>query len=168
MPTLINPNSLIYQADNTTLDEFKLKTLVPRLGKYCNSNQMIFDIRLLEPGKYSFPYHFHRNAEELIMIISGSLTMRTEDGLKIIKSGELVFFEIGPSGAHQFYNHEQTSCIYLDIKTTQGIDVVEYPDSGKVNITPLNMIYEIGSQVNYNQGESNISSIWENLKKEHS
>ena len=73
MPTIINPEKLEMKADPSALDAFKLKSITPRLGEVCNSKHMMFDIRQLEPGKYSFPYHFHHNAEELMMIVSGSL-----------------------------------------------------------------------------------------------
>jgi len=165
MPTIINPDNLDYSTDSAALNDFKLKTLTPRLGEICHSKHFMFDIRQLEPGIYSFPYHFHHNAEELIVIISGSLTLRTADELKIINQGELVFFEMGESSAHQLFNHADVPCVYLDIRTTVGIDVTEYPDSGKVNISPFRMIFEKNTQVGYNKGEENIQEIWSKLRQ---
>jgi uncharacterized cupin superfamily protein len=165
MPTIINPDSLVFKEDPNTLKEFKLKTLTPRLAEICGSKNLIFDIRQLDAGKYSFPYHFHRNAEELMMIISGSFTLRSKDGLKIINKGELVFFEIGESGVHQFYNHTSIPCIYLDIRTSFGIDITEYPDSGKINILTFREVFEKHSKVDYNRGEDHIEDIWNELRK---
>ena len=51
------------------------------------------------------------------MIISGCATLRTPNGLEIVKSGDLIFFEKGKTGAHQLYNHTTETCIYLDIRT---------------------------------------------------
>jgi len=166
MPTIINPDSLDFKVNPDTLTDFNFKTLVPRLSGICNSKHLVFDMRQLEPGMYSFPYHFHRIAEELMLIISGSLTLRSAEGFKIINKGELVFFEAGETGVHQFYNHDEVSCVYLDIKTNFGIDIVEYPDSGKVNISPLGMIFEKDTQVNYNKGEENIREIWNKLSND--
>lgn len=163
MSTIIKPESLDFKEDPTSLNEFKLKTLSPRLGEMCASKHFMFDIRQLDPGKYSFPYHFHRNAEELIMIISGSLTLRSADGLKIINKGELVFFEIGETSVHQFYNHGKEPCIYLDIRTTAGMDVTEYPDSGKINVSPFKLIFDKDTQVDYNKGEEKVQEIWNKL-----
>jgi len=165
MPTIINPEALDYTVDSAALNDFKLKTLTPRLGELYNSKHFMFDIRQLGPGIYSFPYHFHHNAEELIVIISGSLTLRTTDELKIINPGELVFFEMGETSAHQLFNHTDVPCTYLDIRTTVGIDVTEYPDSGKVNISPFRMIFEKNTQVGYNKGEENVQEIWSNLSQ---
>jgi len=48
-----------------------------------------------------------------------------------------------------------------------GYDVTEYPDSGKVNVFPLGLIFEKGTQVDYFKGEENVEKIWEQLKKNH-
>jgi len=165
MPTIIKPNEMDYLERPNALPEFAIQTLTPRLGELVGSKHFMFDIRKLLAGKYSFPYHYHRNAEELMMIISGSLTMRTEEGLKIINLGEIVFFEIGATGAHQFYNHTNEPCVYLDIRSTQGIDVGVYPDSDKISFTPFTEIFEQSSKVEYFKGEENINKIWEKLGK---
>ncbi len=163
MPSIIKPDTLEFKSDPNALTDFKLKTLIPRLGSICKSTHFSFDIRQLDPGMYSFPYHSHRNSEELMMILSGSLTLRSAEGLKIVNKGELVFCEIGDSGAHQFYNHGNKPCIYLDIRSTVGIDIADYPDSGKINILPFREIYEKDSKADYNKGEERLSEIWEKL-----
>jgi uncharacterized cupin superfamily protein len=163
MPTIINPDDLEYKNDPSALKQFDLLTLSPRLTKIANSKHFVFDLRKLDAGIYSFPYHFHRNAEELIMIISGSMTIRTPKGFEIAKKGQIVFFEVGEAGAHQFYNHETVSCEFLDIRTTVGIDVCEYPDSGKINISPFGEIFEKDNQVDYNKGEENVQLTWDRL-----
>jgi uncharacterized cupin superfamily protein len=76
-----------------------------------------------------------------------------------------VFFELGETSAHQFFNHSDTPCVYLDIRTNMGFDVTEYPDSGKVNIFPFRLIFEKDKQVNYHKGEEKVETIWEALKK---
>jgi uncharacterized cupin superfamily protein len=45
------------------------------------------------------------------------MTLRTPDGLEALTTGDVVFFEMGESGAHQFYNHSLEPCTYLDIRT---------------------------------------------------
>lgn len=167
MPKIICPDEMEFKHDPNALSAFDLLTLSPRLSKMVDSKHLIFDIRKLEQGKYSFPFHFHRFAEEVIMILSGTMTIRTVQGFEIINQGQIAFFEIGENGAHQFYNHGSKPCTYLDIRTTTGIDIVEYPDSGKVNISPFNQIYEKQTQVDYNKGEENIEKIWSDLKGLH-
>jgi len=68
------------------------------------------------------------------MVITGSLELRTKDRFEMLSEGDIVFCETGENGVHQFYNHSSEPCTYLDIRTLLGMDVTEYPDSGKVNI----------------------------------
>lgn len=166
MPTIFKLDTFEFKVSSNVLKEFELKTLTPRLSESVKSKHLVFDIRQLNPGKYSFPYHFHRNAEELMMIISGSFTLRSQDGLRIINKGEIVFFEMGESGVHQFYNHENVPCIYLDIRTTVGIDIAEYPDSGKINILPYREIFDKHARVDYNKGEEIVLEKWNKLRQE--
>lgn len=163
MAKIFKINASEFQSDLKIPDEFQLKTQLPRLSLLAQSRHLIFDIRQLDPGKYSFPYHWHRNSEELMMIISGSFTLRSKDGLQVVNQGELVFCEEGEEGVHQFYNHTSEPCVYLDVRTDVGIDVAEYPDSGKINILPDREIYEKDKKAPYYQGEENIKSIWAKL-----
>jgi len=165
MPTIIKPANFEFKTDSSSLEDFGLKTLIPRLGAVSDSKHFVFDIRQLDPGKFSFPYHFHRNSEELIMIISGAITLRSVDGFQILNMGELVFFEIGETSAHQFFNHTDSPCTYLDLRTTVGIDITEYPDSGKINILPSWELYEKNTRVEYSKGEENVKEIWDKLQK---
>ncbi len=164
MPKIFKQDKLEFKTELNAVGRFNLLTAFPRLSTIVESKHMVFDYRTLKQDEYSFPYHFHRNAEELVFIISGSMIMRTPQGLENLKTGDLIFFEIGESGAHQFYNEESESCTYLDIRTTIGLDVCEYPDSGKLNIVPYNEIYETSTKVDYLKGEDKIDDIWRDIR----
>ncbi|MNP43390.1 hypothetical protein D3C76_1372070 [compost metagenome] len=73
--------------------------------------------------------------------------LRTPDGYTELGEGDIAFFEIGPTGAHQLFNHTNEPFKYLDIRTNHGIDIVEYPDSGKINILPEHEIYQTEDKV---------------------
>lgn len=95
-----------------------------------------FDVRRLGAGQRSSLYHFHRAAEELFMIVEGAATLRTSDGRQVLEKGDVAYFERGEKGAHQLENHTGAECIYLDIRTFDGCDVAEYPDSGALLVIP--------------------------------
>lgn len=161
----------IFKAENRTfeehpkrIDHYRLFTDVSRSNKGINPENLIFDLRQLNPGEYSAPYHFHRYAEELFLVLSGSATLRTPEGLELVKTGDLIFFEKGKTGAHLLYNHSSESCTYLDIRTYLGYDVAEYPDSDKILLAPTFEIFETASQVNYFKGEENIKEIWNQIE----
>jgi uncharacterized cupin superfamily protein len=165
MPIIFKPNELEFKRDAFNSPQFDLTTIIPNLCKIANAKHLTFDVRSLNPGSYSFPYHFHRSAEELMMIISGSMILRSPEGFKMIHQGEIIFMETGESGAHQFYNHTDVPCVYLDVRTVYGLDVVQYPDSGKLMLSPTHEIYEIGAQAEYLKGEKVVKRKWKNYKK---
>ncbi|MCF8230185.1 MAG: cupin domain-containing protein [Bacteroidales bacterium] len=165
MPKIINIHTANFERNPKAPEDFQLLTLMPRISKAAQSKHLVFDVRKLEPGRYSFPYHFHHHAEELMYLISGAMMMRSPDGFKALKQGDLVYFEMGPEGAHQFYNQGKTVCVYLDIRTSFGVDVSEYPDSGKINLLPYQEVYEKKSKVGYFKGEEKISDIWNTLRE---
>lgn len=163
MPQLFKQNELDYRKDKNPHPKFNLLTAMPRLFSKANSKHLYFDMRKLTPGQYSFPYHFHHNSEELFVIHTGSVSLRTPNGIQILNPGDIVFFEIGESGSHQLYNHGTEACIYLDIRTNLGLDISEYPDSQKVNIIPLKQIYKKETNVGYHEGEDEVEDFWKGL-----
>jgi uncharacterized cupin superfamily protein len=160
MPTIFSPGKMEFKRDKYNSDQFDLLTILPNLCKTVNAKHLAFDVRLLNPGCYSFPYHYHRNAEELMMVISGSMAVRTPKGFQMLHQGEIVFMEQGASGAHQFYNHTEAPCTYLDVKSFLGLDIVEYPDSGKILISPYGEVFDKNAQVDYLKSEEDLKAKW--------
>ena len=164
MATILKSDQREFQENPNKIDNYRIFTDVSRIKKRINPQNLNFDLRQLNPGQYSAPYHFHRHAEELFMIISGSAMLRTPKGIEIVNNGDLIFFEIGETGAHQLYNHTKETCVYLDIRTFIGFDVCEYPDSNKLFIAPTYGIYDKDSQVGYFHGEENIIEKWKQVE----
>jgi len=164
MATILRSSQREFKEDPNKIDNFRLFSDVSRIKKGIKPQNLNFDLRQLNPNQYSTPYHFHRFAEELFMIISGSATLRTPNGLEIVNSGDLIFFEMGETGAHQVYNHTTETCVYLDIRTSIGYDVCEYPDSNKLLIAPSFEIFNKDSKLKYFEGEENIQEIWKQIK----
>jgi uncharacterized cupin superfamily protein len=164
MATVLKCDTREFKEVPNKIDNFRLFSDISRVKNGVNPRNLNFDLRLLNPGQFSAPYHFHRNAEELFMVISGSMTLRTPDGLEIVTSGDLIFFEMGETGAHQFFNHGTEPCTYLDVRTFLGTDICEYPDSGKILLAPSFEIFNKESKTNYFDGEENILEKWKGIK----
>ena len=165
MATILKPSEREFKENPNRIDHFRLFTDMSRVQKGIDPQYLNFDVRQLNPGEYCSTYHFHRYAEELFVIFSGSATLRTPKGLEIVTGGDLIFFEAGETGAHQLYNHTEEPCHYLDIRSSIGYDVCEYPDSNKVYLVPSGEIFRKDSTVTYFNGEENIQEIWNKLKK---
>ena len=159
MPKIFHGRGLKFKKNKARIAEYEWH-MSPRLGKLADSKKLEFYMMSLDPGRFSFPYHFHRAAEELFMIISGAATLRSPEGFEKVGKGDIIFFEQGPSGAHQLYNHSDSPCVYLDLRTTFGIDVCEYPDSGKINILPFLEVFENSSKADYFKGEKDTAGKW--------
>jgi len=166
MATILNSDQREFRESPNKIDHYRIFTDVSRMNKGVNPENLNFDLRQLNPGQFSAPYHFHRYAEELFMIISGSATLRTPDGLEVVQRGDLIFFEKGEAGAHQLYNHTTEVCIYLDIRTYIGYDIAEYPDLDKILLAPTFEIFNKDSQVNYFDGEVDIKDKWEQIEND--
>jgi uncharacterized cupin superfamily protein len=164
MATILKSDQREFKEDLDKIDNFRLFSDLSRIKKGIKPQNLNFDLRQLNPGQYSAPYHFHKFAEELFMIISGSATLRTPDGLEVVNSGDLIFFEMGETGAHQLYNHTTETCVYLDIRTFLGYDVCEYPDSNKLLIAPSFEIFNKDSKLKYFEGEENIQDKWKQIE----
>jgi uncharacterized cupin superfamily protein len=159
MAHIFNEKNVSYVLKQSPVPEFAWHTS-ERLAEIVKSEHLQFDIRSLDPGKYSYPYHFHRNAEEIFVILAGKAMLRTPDEFVELNEGDIAFFEMGPTGAHQLFNHTEHPCKYLDIRTNMGLDVCEYPDSGKINIIPYQEIYQSEDKVDYYKGEDTVKEKW--------
>ena len=164
MATILKSENREFKEEANKIDNFRILSDISRLKNGIKPEYLNFDLRQLNPEQYSAPYHFHRYAEELFMIVSGSATLRTPNGLDVVNAGDLMFFEVGETGAHQLFNHTTEPCVYLDIRTYIGYDVAEYPDSNKIFIAPSREIFNKGTIVNYFEGERNIKEKCEQLK----
>ena len=164
MSTIFKSENREFKENPGRIDHFRLFTDASRARSGLDPKNLNFDLRLLNPGQFSSPYHFHRNAEELFVMLSGSITVRTPNGLEVMSAGDMIFFEMGEAGAHQVYNHGTESCTYLDIRTLTGTDVCEYPDSGKTLLIPSMQMFEKDAKVSYFKGEENILEKWHEVK----
>ena len=159
MPHIFHTSLLEVIDRRAPITDFFLKR-TKHLGEQANAKYLHFDILVLPPDKFSYPYHYHRNAEELFYIIKGEVTLRSPQGIQNLIEGDLIHFEEGAQGAHQLYNHTDTDCVYLDIRTKANLDVCDYPDTGKINILPASDIFESHTRVDYFKDEENVREKW--------
>jgi uncharacterized cupin superfamily protein len=76
MPKIFKLSEQKFASRGAELPEFDMLSS-ERLSQIAGAQRIVFDFRSLGPDKFSFPYHFHQNAEELFYIISGKSSLRT-------------------------------------------------------------------------------------------
>ena len=117
----------------------------------------------LEPGARQAPYHFHHGGEELLIVLTGTPTLRSPDGERELRAGEVVHFARGPDGAHQVSNRSDAVVRYVIAAAQGSPEIIEYPDSGKIAAMartetsaggPLFTVNRLEDAVDYYDGES--------------
>ena len=91
MATIIRKIERDYQPNPNKIDGFRLFTDISREKKGIKPQYLNFDLRQLNPHEYCAAYHFHRYAEEMFLILSGSATLRTPDGFEEVYEGDIMF-----------------------------------------------------------------------------
>jgi len=89
----------------------------------------------IAPGKSSSPYHYEY-AEEWLLVVAGTVTVRTPDGEHTLDRGDLVRFPAGPAGAHKIMNKSDSPTRTLVFSDSRLPAVSVYPDSDKIGVWP--------------------------------
>jgi uncharacterized cupin superfamily protein len=120
-------------------------------------------LHVLEPGQTAHPYHLHFGNEEMLVLLSGSLWLRTPGGTEELVAGDVVAHPVGEEGAHQVTNRGEDTARFLMVSEMNGPEVVLYPDSGKVGMRAkapgtvpnegLRMVFRQDDAVDYFDGE---------------
>lgn len=113
----------------------------------------IYDIA---PGESSSPYHYEY-AEEWLLVVAGTVAVRTPDGEDTLDCGDLVRFPAGPAGAHKVMNKGDSPARTLVFSDSRPPSVSVYPDSNKIGVWPGDstddLIFVRDSSVPWSHGE---------------
>lgn len=85
---------------------------------------------VLPPGAWSTNRHWHRTNDELVIVISGELTLVTDQGEEVLRAGDSVGFKAGVPDAHHLQNRGDEPAIYYDVGGRDAWDVSTFPDIG--------------------------------------
>ena len=105
-----------------------------RIARRLGGQMLGASVYVLAPGQKSFPYHFHHSNEEMLIVLEGTVTVRTPDGEQVAGRGDATLFNRGSRGAHQVSNHGSEEARILMISTMVEPEIAEYPDTGKVGV----------------------------------
>ena len=110
----------------------------------------------LPPGERIAPYHYEHNNEEWLLAIEGQPTLRTPDGERELRQGDVVAFPEGPAGAHSVGNRTDGRVRLLMLSTKRKPAVAVYPDSDKIALWRIEddgIIVRRSAAVDYWDGE---------------
>ncbi len=70
------------------------------IGKLLGSTELAVKVTEMDPGNHLCPYHYEY-VEEWLVVIRGSVDVRTPSGTERLSEGDVARFPVGPAGAHQ-------------------------------------------------------------------
>ena len=112
----------------------------------------------VEPGDKQGPFHTHHANEEWVIVLRGEPTLRTPEGERVLKEGDVVCFPRGKQGAHQISNRTDSPIRVLMLSSMIRGEIIEYLDTGKVLAKDVEdediMVARPGPPVEYWEGEN--------------
>lgn len=105
------------------------------LGRVPQSTDLMlrhpFDVEILRvaPGQIPYPYHSHSAQWEFYHVISGSGSVRHQEGTTAIVAGDAFLFR--PGEPHQITNDGKEDLVIYVVADNPLGESCHYPDSGK-------------------------------------
>lgn len=125
---------------NLTLEAWEQGTLYKSadvsFGKLLGLTGLGISYSEVPPGKSSCPFHNHHVEDELFVVLEGEGTYRFGEQRLSFKAGDVLGAPAGGhETAHQILNTGSVTLKYLALANNSKIDVCEYPDSGKFQVS---------------------------------
>ena len=105
-----------------------------RFGSQLGAKQTGTSVYELPPGQAVCPYHYEYGEEEWALVLEGRPALRDPDGTAQLEPFDVVFFPMGPEGAHQIRNDTDEPVRLMMWSTVVVPTATAYPDSDKVGI----------------------------------
>lgn len=99
-----------------------------RLGDSARLQNFGVNLVRLAPGSCSTLRHWHTCQDEFIYVLEGEVTLITNLGEQVLKSGMAAGFPAGDADGHHLINHTDSDVVYLEIGDRTSGDSVNYPD----------------------------------------
>lgn len=98
------------------------------LGEAGGLTQFGVNLVELQPGAASSQRHWHTHEDEFVMIVSGELTLITDEGETLMRAGDCAAFPAGRPNGHHLVNRSWGTALFLAVGSRIAEDSAEYPD----------------------------------------
>jgi uncharacterized cupin superfamily protein len=85
----------------------------------------------LAPGAWSSHRHWHSAEDEFLYLLSGTATLRDDNGLTDLFPGDALAWRHGDPNAHHLTNRGDVPCQWLMVGSRAKGDICTYPDDGR-------------------------------------
>ena len=111
------------------------------IGGALGSTELAMFIYDVGPGEHT-TYHYEYD-EEWLLVVDGTVVLRTPDGEHTLERGDFVRFPAGPEGTHGVINRSGTPARILLFSRARAPAVSVYPDSDRICVWPGNDVDEL-------------------------
>lgn len=125
----INLDELVYPPGDEEPKPYDSQ--VAEVGRLLGASKLGYAAARLQQGQVFCPLHWHTREEELFVVISGTPSVRTPQGVWRLRPGDCIAFVTDPSGAHSLFNEAAEEAVVLLVANTDEGDSCFYPDSNK-------------------------------------
>lgn len=99
------------------------------LGDAAGLTDFGVNVVALEPGSASALRHWHTREDEFVFVLSGEVTLVSEDGEQVLRAGMSAGFPANDGNGHHLINRSAASATFLEVGTrAPAEDEVHYPD----------------------------------------
>jgi uncharacterized cupin superfamily protein len=130
-----------------------------RVSKLIGAEAMSVRVFEVPGGESLCPYHYEYE-EEWLIVLDGTVLVRTPDGEEPLDAGEIVHFPAGPAGAHKVRNGGDAPARMIMFSSAREPSVAVYPDSDKIGVfitgndADTVMLHRADGAVDYYDGET--------------
>jgi len=98
------------------------------LGDAGGITQFGVNLTELQPGAASSQRHWHSHEDEFVMVVSGELTLITDEGETLMRAGDCAAFPAGRPNGHHLVNRGWGTALFLAVGSRIQEDKATYPD----------------------------------------
>lgn len=100
-----------------------------RLGPASGLTKLGASHVVLKPGGYSSQRHWHREEDELVVMLAGEAVLIEDAGETLVHPGDVLAWPAGVPNGHRLHNRSATDCVFIAISAgDRDKDSGEYPD----------------------------------------
>jgi len=104
-----------------------------RLAEQAGAEHLGLTVYELPPGT-GMHFHYHLQREELLVVLKGTVAVRTAEGWENVPEGEVRAFPRGERGVHGYENRSDAQVRLLMFSEQNAPNVSVYPDANQVGI----------------------------------
>jgi uncharacterized cupin superfamily protein len=129
----LTPRPAEHAPGGAAAEHFAVSTA--HVSRMLGARKLGYNVSAVPPGKAAYPFHSHRENEELFLVLAGSGEIRIGSEVHSLRQGDLIACPPGgPETAHQIRNTGTVELRYLAISTRLSPEICDYPDSGKFGV----------------------------------